>query len=106
VRAAKLQLSDLAVSDILEQATWYEARSDEKLATRWERAVTSTLLKVCRAPNAGSPCHFRASELQGTRRVSIAGFPKHLVFYRLEGRVVFVLRVIHGARDLESLFEG
>jgi plasmid stabilization system protein ParE len=31
-------------------------------------------------------------------------FPKHLIFYRIENGKIVILRVIHGARDLESLF--
>ena len=106
MNAAKIQFSEFAISDILEQSNWYGARSDERLAKRWERAVTSTLSRISRVPNAGSPCRFHANELGGTRRVPIGGFPKHLIFYQYERGVVFVLRVIHGARDLESLFTG
>ena len=29
-------------------------------------------------------------ELLGTRRVPVSGFPKHLIFYKVEGREVFV----------------
>jgi plasmid stabilization system protein ParE len=42
----------------------------------------------------------------GTRRVPVSGIPKHLISYKVEGREVFLLRVIHGARDLENLFAG
>jgi plasmid stabilization system protein ParE len=38
------------------------------------------------------------------RKTLIAGFPKHLLFYRFDEQEVFVVRVIHGARDLERLF--
>jgi len=106
VKVASIHLSELAINDILEQANWYESRSDEKLAKRWERAVTSTLSRIDRTPNSGSPCRFRAAELLATRRVPVSGFSKHLVFYKVERREVFVLRVIHGALDLESLFAG
>jgi plasmid stabilization system protein ParE len=34
----------------------------------------------------------------------ITRFPKHLIFYQAESGEVLILRVIHGARDLESLF--
>jgi plasmid stabilization system protein ParE len=34
----------------------------------------------------------------------IAGFPKHLIFYRAEKKDIKILRVVHGARDLETLF--
>jgi toxin ParE1/3/4 len=50
------------------------------------------------------PCRFGLAELRNIRRMSISGFPKHLVFYRVEDREVLILRVLHGARDLESLF--
>lgn len=43
-------------------------------------------------------------ELEGVRRTMISGFPKHLLFYRFDEEEVFILRVVHGARDLERLF--
>jgi len=33
----------------------------------------------------------------------IAGFPRHLIFYRAEEEEIRILRVVHGARDLESV---
>ena len=104
MKAPQITLSEAAVADILEQAAWYEARADRKLAKRWEKAVTSTVLRISRRPRAGSPCSFSAAELGGARRVPVAGFPKHLVFYQSDPDRIVVLRIVHGARDLESLF--
>jgi plasmid stabilization system protein ParE len=78
VKAPRITLTDLAVADILEQADWYEAQADRKLAKRWEQAVTSTLLRISQKPDAGSLCTFKADELHGTRRVPVARFSKHL----------------------------
>ena len=104
MKASEITLTEAAAADILEQADWYEARADQKLAKRWGKAVTATLLRISRGPHAGSPCNFSATELRGARRVPVAGFPKHLVFYQpYQGQIV-VLRIVHGARDLESLF--
>lgn len=100
----KLCLSDVATNDILEQADWYRQHSGQALANRWESAVTAALLRIVENPNSGSLCRFSADELQGIRRMPIARFPKHLVFYRAESGEILILRVIHGARDLESLF--
>ncbi|PYY04396.1 MAG: hypothetical protein DMG69_30355 [Acidobacteria bacterium] len=55
-------------------------------------------------PGAGSPCEFGAEELGGTHRISVAGFPKYLIFYQAREGEILILRVVHGARDLESLF--
>jgi toxin ParE1/3/4 len=48
-------------------------------------------------------CKFKAEELGKVRRVLVTGFPKHLVFYRSHENELLILRVIHGARDLENL---
>jgi len=99
-----LVLSDSAVADILEQADWYGVQCGQRLERRWEKAGTSALLRIVRNPGAGTPCTFRRGELRDVRRVTIAGFSKHLLFYRVHGTEILILRVLHGARDLESLF--
>ena len=104
MRPRHIVLTDAAVSDILEQAAWYEEQSGLKLARRWEQAVTSVLLRLVATPAAGAPCTFKAPELIGVRRVPVPRFPKHLVFYRLQTQEMVILRIVHGARDLESLF--
>jgi toxin ParE1/3/4 len=104
VKGQRIVLSDAAVADILEQAEWYESQEHRQLAERWEKAVAATFLRIAKAPSAGLLCHFKAEELLEVRRALVAGFPKHLVFYRFRDKELFILRVIHGARDLESLF--
>jgi len=104
VKKYRLVLSDAAIADILEQAQWYEGQSGRPLAERWEKAVTSAISHVVRRPAAGAPCTFRLPVLRDVRRATISGFPKHLLFYRFDDEEVFVLRVVHGACDLERLF--
>lgn len=104
MKKSRLVFSDVAIADILEQADWYRVQSGPRLAEQWERVVTTTIRSIARRPSAGSLCAFRAPELMGLRRVGIPKFPKHLVFYRSQGEEIFILRVVHGARDLERLF--
>jgi toxin ParE1/3/4 len=104
VKGQRIVLSDAAISDILEQADWYESQADHRLAERWEKAVTARLLRIVKAPKSGALCRFKADELLDIRRTLVAGFPKHLIFYRFHGKELFILRVVHGARDLERLF--
>jgi toxin ParE1/3/4 len=104
VKAPRITLSELAIADILEQADWYERQAGPALPQRWERGVSRTLLQIIRRPRAGSPCRFRTSELGGIRRMAVSGFPKHLIFYQFRGDELVVLRIVHGARDLEGLF--
>ena len=104
MKTPRIAFSDMAVADVLEQSDWYRAQADMKLAQRWEKAVTSTLLRIAKVPHAGAPSRFKADELRGTRWLPVAGFPMHLVFYRFREDQIRVLRVVHGARDLEALF--
>jgi toxin ParE1/3/4 len=104
LKKVQLVLSDLAVADILEQADWYIAESGHPLAKRWDKAVTATVLRTLRNPASGKVCSFRDPELRDVRRLPIGGFPKHLLFYRVRRSKLVVLRVVHGARDLETLF--
>jgi len=43
--------------------------------------------------------------MSGSRVFPVRGFGKHLVFYRPVEDGIEILRVIHGARDIEALFE-
>jgi len=104
MKRRRLALSDAAIADIVEQYDWYAAQSGRSLAQRWEKAVTSAISLAAGCPAAGAPCRFRAEALRNVRQASIAGFPKHLLFYRYHDEEVLVLRVVHGARDLERLF--
>ena len=103
MKRPRIVLSDAAGADILEQSDWYQEQSGDKLAKRWESAVTSAALRVVKTPGAGALCKFKSAELRGVRRISLAGFPKHLLFYEFKEKKILVLRVLHGARDLESL---
>lgn len=104
MKPRQIVLTDAAVSDVLEQATWYEKQSGLRLARRWEQAVTSVLLRIATTPAAGTQCTFKEADLKGVRRMPVPRFPKHLVFYRVHSQELIILRIVHGARDLESLF--
>jgi toxin ParE1/3/4 len=104
VKKRALVFSDAAIADILEQSEWYVAQSGRPLALRWEKAVTSAVSLISNHPGVGAQCSFRHPELRDVRRTTIRGFPKHLLFYRFDEEEMFVLRVVHGARDLERLF--
>jgi toxin ParE1/3/4 len=104
MRRRRLVFSDASIADILEQAEWYAAQTGKPLAQRWQKAVTTAISHLLTRPATGAPCRFRSTALRDVRRATISGFPKHLLFCRFDDDEVFVLRVVHGARDLERLF--
>jgi len=104
MRKRRLVFSDAAIADILDQFDWYSAQSGKRLAGRWQKEATSLVTLIVSRPAVGARCKFRSPELQDVRRMAVPGFPKHLLFYRFDDEEVFVLRVVHDARDLERLF--
>ncbi len=55
MKKASLAFSDAAVADILEQADWYLAQSGTVLAEQWDKAVTSTALRIVKSPFNWNP---------------------------------------------------
>jgi plasmid stabilization system protein ParE len=82
--------SDAAVADILEQSDWHQEQSGDRLAKRWESAVTSAVMRVVETPGAGALCNFKPAQLHDVRRVSLVGFPKHLLFYEFKEKEMLV----------------
>lgn len=99
-----LEITEAAATDILEQANWYAEQANEQLAVKWERAITATILSIVDYPQAAPISNFKSPDLVEIRRISVQNFPRHLIFYRVTESAVLILRVLHGARNIESLF--
>lgn len=88
-------------ADLKEQAGWYVEQGGFELAERYTSAVTEPLSRLARHPFSGRPRRFRSPALQGLCSVmAIRPFDAHVVFYRIEGEIVLLVRVMHGTRDL------
>ena len=55
-------------------------------------------------PEIGSSRSFNNKELDGLRMLRIPKFEKYLIFYRPVPEGIEIIRVLHGARDIPSLF--
>jgi toxin ParE1/3/4 len=56
-------------------------------------------------PGIGRERRFREPSLQGIRAWVLVGFENYLLFYRPLANGIEIVRLLHGARDLEGLFE-
>jgi plasmid stabilization system protein ParE len=68
-------------------------------AVTYVRELRDRALRIGEFPHAGPP---RPQWGQGIR---IAVHGKYLIVYRVRDGAVQILRVVHGARDLDTLFE-
>jgi toxin ParE1/3/4 len=84
----------------------YIARDSLEAAVRFLHAVRVEDRKLVDMPGMGARREFETPELEGVRSWSVGGFPNHLIFYRPEANGIRVLRVLHGARDIERVLRS
>jgi toxin ParE1/3/4 len=89
-----------AARDDVDEYAAHIAHNSVQAAMEFAPAAVRTGQMLCMMPYIGREFEMRRLRGQGVRRLTITGFPNHLVIYRVRSRTIDVLRVIHGARDL------
>jgi len=100
---AKFTVSPEARED-LDQIHAYISEGNPEAADRVLEAAISTFATLAKMPGMGRSRIFTHSELSGLRSFRVDGFRDFLIFYRPGDDGVEVVRVLHGARDLDALF--
>lgn len=91
--------------DVIDAAK-HIATNNPQAAVRFARAVRATEEALLTAPGMGSSRDYDNPTLTGMRSHSVRGFRKYLVFYIPHSAGIEVVRVLHGARDLEAIFHS
>jgi toxin ParE1/3/4 len=89
---ARRDLIDIAV---------HIARDNKGAAYRFLDAVDEDSRKLAAMPGMGPIREFSNPKLKGLRSWPVTGFRNYLIFYRKSRGGITVVRVVHGARDLE-----
>lgn len=75
-------------------------------ARRFLTAVESTLASVAAMPGIGALRRYGHPRLEGLRMITVQGFERYLIFYRMTEGGLEVVRVLHSARDVEAVLTG
>jgi toxin ParE1/3/4 len=95
----------IVIQDLIEQAT-YIATNNLDTSERFLVAAEETFQLLGRMPEIGKLSGLSNPNLADIRQYPIKGFKRFLIFYRVtSSSVVEVLRVLHGARDLEAILD-
>ncbi len=98
----KIKRTPRAKQDLLEHVL-YLARINPDIAEKFIEASKVAFEHLAQMPKKGKLQEFKSPELAGTRRWFIPGFDKYLIFYRPITAGIEILRVLHGAQDIESI---
>jgi toxin ParE1/3/4 len=101
--ANQVTRSSAARRDIIELAD-YIARGNFAAASRFLDATEETFHFLAANREVGQLCNFSREQAAGIRVWPIHGFRNHLAFYRTTIEGIEVVRVLHGARNIEALF--
>jgi toxin ParE1/3/4 len=92
--------------DLHEQFVYFGEKESIELAERYFTAVNETCALLVKQSRIGGSYDSSIPELAGLRRIPVKGFENYLVFYLPHSSGIDVIRVIHGARDIESLLKA
>jgi plasmid stabilization system protein ParE len=89
------------IADYEARFGWYLREGGEAIALRFEAAVEESFIRLSRQPTLGRVRRFPHPKLFNLRSFAVCKpFDKNLIFYRSDGNMVVMWRLIHGARDL------
>ncbi|MBI4480458.1 MAG: type II toxin-antitoxin system RelE/ParE family toxin [Acidobacteria bacterium] len=99
----QIVLRPAAGCDLDREADYIAQHQDLDTALRFYQAAEETFRLIATQPQMGRRRDFGNPQLKGVRVCLMKEFDRHLVFYRPRKGGIEVLRIIHGARDIENL---
>lgn len=92
-----------AIEDLSQQVAFYKREVSVEVAQKLYKAAVQTFALLAEQPGMGAPAGSLA--VPDLRRWRIKGYEKILIFYRYDSRNLYLIRILHGARDLDSLLD-
>jgi toxin ParE1/3/4 len=84
----------------------YIAHDNLDAARRFREMVRKEITLLSEWPLMGALRDFPNPRLQGIRSWPVKHFMNYLIFYRPIENGIEIIRVLHGARDIERIFGG
>jgi len=81
------------------------AANNPRIADRFFNSVEHTLHLLEHNPQVGTLFRTDHPELQGIRKLRVAGFPRHLIFYQpIKGGIRFI-KLLHTSRNIPKALQ-
>ena len=102
----KVSIRPRAIADIEECATYLADNATQETSLRFRSAIMQAVEQIEFMPGAGSPRQVRNPRLSGLRMWIVPGFRNYLLFYLTPQGVAEIIRLFHGAQDVDSILES
>ena len=98
----RLVFSSIFEQDFADLVKYFAEEETPELALRFEESTYDLIKLLSQHPELGrSP---RDIKPDGIRSFRVRGFKRYLLFYRIKGDELVLLRLRYGGMDLQSLF--
>jgi plasmid stabilization system protein ParE len=102
----RLFFAPAARRDIRDEALYLTIHGSEEVSDRFVDAVNHTAMLLCGSPGIGNIFPLAAGGQKEFRSFPVSGsFGKRLIVYSFGRTTLRVERVVHGARNLDHLFQ-
>jgi len=92
-----------ARQDLVDAFRFYARNAGFRVAQQFFTETEATFTRLAGMPGMGTRCEHDHPALAGLRYSPVSRFRKYLVFYRSVSDGIEVVRVLHGARDIENI---
>ncbi len=103
--ANEIRIQSQARTDIVELAV-HIGRNSVLAANEFLDATDETFALLAMPPFLGAEYRTRNQRLKDIRVLRVKRFPNHLAFYLVRENGIEVVRVLHGAQDLDAALNG
>lgn len=101
---ANLTKRPIVIQDLIAHAT-YVSLNNLDAGDRFLYAAEATFQRIAEFPGIGRLSGFSNPTLAQVRQYPIKDFRKYIIFYQIYSETVEIIRVLHGAQNLEFILE-
>jgi plasmid stabilization system protein ParE len=103
----KVLYRQAASNDIVRQFRYYLLSADApEIAIRFREAVKRTIQSLSQNPHVGPRYSSSNPRVQNLRSWPVAGFEAIRIYYALEADALYIIRILHGKRDVRQILEN
>ncbi|MEM9217793.1 MAG: type II toxin-antitoxin system RelE/ParE family toxin [Cyanobacteria bacterium P01_F01_bin.150] len=101
---ASLIKRPIVIQDLIDHAT-YISLDNLDAGDRFLYAAEDTFQQIAKFPGIGRLSGFTTPAIANVRQYRIKGFNRYIIFYQSHSDMVEIIRVLHGAQNLEFILE-
>jgi toxin ParE1/3/4 len=91
----------IVIQDLIDIST-YISHGNLDAGDRFIYVAKPTFQLIAKSPGIGRFSGFTNPEVAQVRQYTVKGFPNYLILYELTEDTIDIIRVLHGARNLEN----